>query len=62
MTIETPEFLTEKEAAVLLGLSAHTMRNWRGAGVGPAYLKLGSAVRYARATVTSWALDQEVAA
>jgi hypothetical protein len=36
----------EAAAARFLGLQISTLRRWRWAGTGPAFLKLGSAVRY----------------
>jgi excisionase family DNA binding protein len=38
--------LTESEAAARLGLKIATLRAWRHQGKGPAYLRLGRAVRY----------------
>jgi predicted DNA-binding transcriptional regulator AlpA len=38
--------LNERQVAELLGLSVQTVRNWRFRRVGPAYIKLGGAVRY----------------
>ena len=38
--------LTELEAAARLGLKVATLRAWRHQGRGPAYLRLGRAVRY----------------
>ena len=38
--------LTEAEAAVRLGLKVPTLRAWRNQGRGPAYVRLGRAVRY----------------
>ena len=38
--------LTETEAAVRLGLKVATLRAWRNQGRGPAYVRLGRAVRY----------------
>jgi predicted DNA-binding transcriptional regulator AlpA len=38
--------LNEKEAADFLGLSVCTLRNYRHASRGPAYLKLSRAIRY----------------
>jgi predicted DNA-binding transcriptional regulator AlpA len=39
--------LDETNAARILGLSVKTLRRWRWAGKGPAFRKLGRAVRYA---------------
>jgi excisionase family DNA binding protein len=38
--------LTESEAAVRLGLKVATLRAWRHQGRGPAYVRLGRAIRY----------------
>jgi predicted site-specific integrase-resolvase len=38
--------MTVKEAAEVLGLSAHTLNDWRVKGKGPEYCKLEGAVRY----------------
>jgi predicted DNA-binding transcriptional regulator AlpA len=37
---------TEKEAATYLNMKQKTLQQWRFYGRGPAYLKLGRAVRY----------------
>jgi len=42
----TPQPLTEAEAAVRLGLKVATLRTWRHQGRGPAYVRLGRAIRY----------------
>ena len=38
--------MTESEAASRLGLKVATLRAWRHQGRGPAYVRLGRAVRY----------------
>jgi len=38
--------LTEAEAAARLGLKVATLRAWRHQGRGPAYVRLGRAIRY----------------
>lgn len=43
------EMLSEREAAAWLGLAVKTLQNWRWAGRGPGFIKLGpsrSPVRY----------------
>jgi excisionase family DNA binding protein len=40
------EPLTESEAAARLGLKIATLRAWRHQGKGPAFLRLGRAIRY----------------
>ncbi|MGE3341875.1 MAG: helix-turn-helix transcriptional regulator [Vicinamibacterales bacterium] len=42
----TSQPLTEIEAAARLGLKVATLRAWRSQGRGPAYLRLGRAIRY----------------
>ena len=42
----TREPLTESEAALRLGLKVATLRAWRHQGRGPAFVRLGRAVRY----------------
>jgi predicted site-specific integrase-resolvase len=41
-----PALLCEKTVAAKLNLSPRTLQAWRGQGRGPAYVKLGRAVRY----------------
>jgi hypothetical protein len=38
--------LNERQAADLLNMKVPTLRRWRWAGKGPAFLKIGGAVRY----------------
>jgi len=40
------EPMTERIAAARLGLTAATLRAWRHQGRGPAFVRLGRAVRY----------------
>lgn len=42
----TNQPLTEGEAAARLGLKVATLRAWRNQGRGPAYVRLGRAIRY----------------
>lgn len=51
------EWMTDDEVAALCGLSVKTVQKWRyRGGKGPAYVKLGGAVRYRRADVEAWVL------
>jgi len=43
--------LNETEAALSLDLSPRTLQAWRIRGEGPAFVKLGRAVRYDRAEI-----------
>lgn len=42
----SPTLLTTAEAARYLGLATSTLNKWRVYGYGPAFVKLGRAVRY----------------
>lgn len=42
----TNQPLTETHAAARLGLKVATLRAWRNQGRGPAYVRLGRAIRY----------------
>ncbi len=42
------DLLTESEAAAFLRLQPVTLKKWRFRGRGPAYVRLGSAIRYER--------------
>ena len=44
----------EKEAASVLGVAVQTLRNWRHKRKGPAYLKIGKAVRYRMADLEAY--------
>jgi len=41
-----PRLLKEGEAAAILNVEVPTLRRWRWARKGPAYLKIGACVRY----------------
>jgi hypothetical protein len=47
-------YLNDVEAAKIADLSPQTLRNWRLQGRGPAYVKLGRAVRYSLNDLISW--------
>lgn len=48
------EYLNEKQAAKLLGVSRGTLRNWRWRKYGPVFLKVGSRVEYRRDDIDAW--------
>jgi hypothetical protein len=52
------EYITTPRAAVLLGLAAGTMENWRVQGRGPAYRSLGRRIVYRRDELIAWAEAQ----
>lgn len=50
-----PHLIRETDAAAYLGLAPKTLARWRWRGDrGPAYVKLGSAVRYALADLDAY--------
>jgi predicted DNA-binding transcriptional regulator AlpA len=51
--------LNEKEVSQFLKMSLPTLRRWRAAKTGPKYLKIGNAVRYDMADVTTWLESQK---
>lgn len=57
-TRSLPSLLTEKEVAALLKVSLAALRRWRSERSGPAYVKLGTCVRYAPDIVRQW-IDQQ---
>jgi predicted site-specific integrase-resolvase len=52
--------LDEKEAADSLGLKPPTMRRWRWAGKGPAYCRIGGAIRYRSQDLEAFIAKSEV--
>lgn len=49
-----PSYMTTREVAAFLGLSAGTLCVWRSQGKGPSYYKVGNAVRYKIDDVEAW--------
>ncbi len=49
-----PPLVDEIEAARILDLSPLTLRRWRWAGKGPRFVKIGAAVRYDLADLTTF--------
>lgn len=47
----TPEYLTTRDAAALLGVSVKHLEAMRANGNGPPYIRVGKAVRYPRASL-----------
>jgi excisionase family DNA binding protein len=43
---ENSRLLSPQEAAEVLGVSYGTLQNWRSAGRGPDYVKIGAKVKY----------------
>ena len=49
-----PLYMTTREVAAFLGLSAGTLCVWRSQGKGPNYYKVGSTVRYEMDDLEAW--------
>ena len=54
------QLLTEKEVAARLNLHIQTLRNWRHAGKGIPFFKIGSAVRYGEDDVDTFKKNARV--
>jgi hypothetical protein len=52
--------LKDTEAAAMLGLHPQTLRNMRCKGEGPAYYKIGRAVRYLPEDLISYVSDRKI--
>lgn len=48
------QWLTAKQLAIYLSVSAETLKYWRAHARGPRYHKIGRRVRYAKADIDSW--------
>ena len=51
---ESDKFLTTREAADIVGLNRGTLANYRQRGIGPAYYKIRSSVRYRMEDLQNW--------
>ena len=58
--MEAQKILNEIEVSKLTGLALPTLRNWRHLHKGPAYLKLGKAVRYNLEDVLAFAAKKRI--
>ena len=58
--MEAQKILNEIEVSKLTGLALPTLRNWRHLRKGPAYLKLGKAVRYNLEDVLAFAAKKRI--
>jgi predicted site-specific integrase-resolvase len=55
---ERNRLLTETEAAELLGLSPTTLRQWRGKGIGPSFIRMTpKVIRYNFLTLIQYQQD-----
>lgn len=50
-----PRYVDEREAARVLGVSRGTLSNWRTLRRGPAYVRIGRAIRYSLADIVAFA-------
>jgi predicted DNA-binding transcriptional regulator AlpA len=50
------ELLTENQASEVLGTAPHTLSNWRSAGKGPRYVRIGTrTIRYPKSALEEFA-------
>jgi predicted site-specific integrase-resolvase len=52
--------MTTEEVAAELKVDKKTLDNWRYAGKGPIYMKIGGSVRYDMADLHSWAKTKRI--
>lgn len=60
--MQMPEFLTPDEVAAMLRVDVRTLANWRSAGTGPRFTKVGRLVRYARSDISDYLMRQVMGA
>jgi hypothetical protein len=60
MTIEVPALLDEHAAAARLTCKPVTLRRWRAAGIGPAFVRVGRLIRYDLRELERWIATQTV--
>jgi predicted DNA-binding transcriptional regulator AlpA len=48
------QYLNEKEVSEITAMALPTLRNYRHMGKGPAYVKVGTAVRYQHQDILRW--------
>ena len=53
-------YLTSQRLADRLGIAEQTLRNWRVAGYGPSFVKVGRLVRYPLDGVLAWEAQRTV--
>ena len=52
--VQHPPQMNTKDAAKYLGLSHHTLNQWRHQGRGPLFVRLGRAIRYRKADLDDY--------
>lgn len=60
-TTPEPEFITARDAAKKFGIPVKTLESMRSRGVGPAYYKIGTGIRYRPIDVRGWVEQHRVA-
>jgi excisionase family DNA binding protein len=53
-SIQDKEILTDKETAFYLGLADRTLRDWRKKGKGPAFVRMGTKIRYRKTAINEY--------
>jgi excisionase family DNA binding protein len=53
-SIQDKEILTDKETAFFLGVADRTLRDWRKRGKGPAFVQMGSKIRYRKTDIDEY--------
>lgn len=61
ITTQTSPLMRPPEAATYLGYSPKTLEKWRKNGEGPAFVRIGSRVRYRKEALDAWIAAREVA-
>ena len=55
----TDGLLNTREAAKVLGVRPRTLEHWRSVGAGPAYSKIGRAVRYSHFSLDLFIINNQ---
>jgi len=55
-----PDYLTTDQLSALIGISPITLAQWRRRTLGPAFVRIGRTIRYARADVDAWLAASKV--
>ncbi|KIL98838.1 hypothetical protein CCC_02288 [Paramagnetospirillum magnetotacticum MS-1] len=59
VTALDPDFITESEAASILGKTISTLRHWAMDRKGPARISVGRRIVYRKSALLSWLISQE---
>jgi predicted DNA-binding transcriptional regulator AlpA len=58
--IGNKELLSDKETAIFLGVATRTLREWRKQGKGPAFVKMGTKIKYRKTDIDLYLDNQTV--